>query len=71
MSKVADYLLWLWETMKLSVSSIKTHRSILSTMFRFKLCELGDHHVVRDLIWSFAMERTMKERPHCAPMLPS
>ena len=45
-SKVADYFLWLWETMKLSVSSIKAHHSMLSTVFRFKLPELGDHHVL-------------------------
>ena len=49
--------------MKLSVSSIKTHRDMLSTVFRFKLPELGDHHVVRDLIRSFAIE--------CPPMPPS
>ena len=50
MSKVADYLLWLWQTMKLSVSTIKAHRSMLSTVFRFKLPELSDHHVLCDLI---------------------
>ena len=65
-SKVADYLLWLWETMKLSVSSIKTHRSMLSTVLRFKLPELGDHHVLRHLIQSFA-----GECPHRPPMPPS
>ena len=39
---------------------------MLSTVFRFKLPELGDHHVLRDLIWYFAMER-----PHRPPMPPS
>ena len=34
-SKVAYYPLWLWKVKKLSVSSIKVHRSILSTVFRF------------------------------------
>ena len=66
MPKVADYLLWLWETIKLSVSTIKAHRSTLSTVFCFKLPELGEHHVLRDLIWSFAIER-----PYHPPMSPS
>ena len=64
MSKVADYL-WLWESVKLSVSSIKAHRSMLSTVFQFKLLELGGHHVLRDLIRSFVIER-----PHRPPMPP-
>ena len=56
-SKVADYLLWLWESKKLSVSSVKAHRSMLSAVFWFKLPEFGYHHVLRDLIRSFAIER--------------
>ena len=51
MSKVADYLLWLWESKGLSVSSM------LSTVFRFKLLELGDNHVLRDLIRFFVIDR--------------
>ena len=65
-SKVADYLLWLWESKRLSVSSIKAHRSMLSTVFHFKLPDLGDHHILRDLIESFAIEW-----PQCPPMPPS
>ena len=54
---MADFLLWLWETMPLYLSSIKAHCSILSTVFiMFKLHEFGDHHVVRDLIRPFAIE---------------
>ena len=64
-SEVADYLLWFWESRKLSVSSVKAHRSMLSAVFRFKLLEFGGHHVLRDMIWSFAIER-----PLC-PQLPS
>ena len=56
-SKVADYLLWLWEVKKLSVSSVKAHHSMLSAVFQFKPPELGDHHVLRDLIRVFAIER--------------
>ena len=62
-SKVIDYLLWLWETITLSVSTIKAHRSMLSTVFHFKLPELGEHHVLHDLSRSFAIER-----PHHPPM---
>ena len=56
-ANVADYLLWLWETKGLSLSSVKAHRSMLSAVFRFKLPELGEHHVLRDLLRSFAVER--------------
>ena len=66
MSKVADYLLWLWEVKKLSVSLVKAHRSMLSAVFHFKLPELGDHHVLQDLIRSFAIER-----PHRLQLPPS
>ena len=56
MPEVADYLLWLWVSRKLSVFSVKPHRSMLSAVFRLKLPEPGDHHVLRDLIRSFAIE---------------
>ena len=64
-SEVADYLLWLWESRKLSVSSVKAHCSMLSAVFRFKLLELGGHHVLRDLIRYFAIEHPLR------PQLPS
>ena len=32
-SKVADYLVWLWEDQGLSLSSVKAHRSMLSSVF--------------------------------------
>ena len=56
-AKVADYLLWLWESKGLSLSSVKAHLSMLSAVFRFKLQELGEHHVLRDILRSFAVER--------------
>ena len=34
-SKVADYLVWLWEDQGLSLSSVKAHRSMLSSVFQF------------------------------------
>ena len=63
--KVADFLLWLWEFEKLSVSSIRAHRFILSAVFKLMLPELGDHHVPRDLIRSFCIERL--RRPSMPP----
>ena len=57
MAKVADYLLWLWESKGLSLSSVKAHRSMLSSVFRFKLPELSEHHALCDLLCSFAVER--------------
>ena len=62
MAKVADYLLWLWESKGLSLSSVKAHRSMLSAVFRFKLPELGEHHVLRDLLCSFAVEQPLHPR---------
>ena len=62
-SEVADILLW--EVKKLSVSSIKAHRSMLSPVFKFKLPELGNHHILWDLIRSFAIE--FPRRPPLPP----
>ena len=64
-SKVAEFLLWLWEVKNLSVSSMKEHHSMLSAVFKFKLPELGDHLVLRDLIRSFCIEH-----PHRLPTPP-
>ena len=38
---------------------------MLSAVFRFKLPELGEHHVLRELIRSFAIERP--RRPQLPP----
>ena len=56
-AKVADFLVWLWEVRGLSLSSVKAHRSMLSSVFRFKLPELGEHRVLHDLLRSFAIGR--------------
>ena len=62
-SKVVDYLVWLWEDQGLSLSSLKAHRSMLSSVFRFKLPTLGEDRVLQDLLRSFAIERP--RRPRC------
>ena len=41
----------------LSLPLVKAHRSMLSAVFCFKLPELGKHRVLRDLLWSFLIER--------------
>ena len=64
-SKVADYLVWLWEEQGLSLSSIKAHRSMLSSVFQFKLPALGEDRVLHDLVLSFAVERP--RRPQAPP----
>ena len=64
-SKVADYLVWLWEDQGLSLSSVKAFRSMLSSVFRFKLPSLGEDRVLQDLLRSFAIERP--RRPQAPP----
>ena len=64
-SKVADYLVWLWEDQGLSLSSVKAHRSMLSSVFQFKLPALGEDRVLQDLVRSFAIERP--RRPQAPP----
>ena len=63
--KFADYLVWLWEDQDLSLSSVKTHRFMLSSVFRFKLPALGEDSVLQDLLLSFAIERPC--RPQAPP----
>ena len=64
-SKVADYLVWLWEDQGLCLSSVKAHRSMLSSVFRFKLPSLGEDRALQDLLRSFAIERP--RRPQAPP----
>ena len=64
MAKVADFLVWLLEVRGF-LSLVKTHRSMLSSVFRFKLPELGEHRVLHDLLRSFAIERP--RRPQVPP----
>ena len=64
-SKVADYLVWLWEDKGLSLSLVKAHRSMLSSVFQLKLSALGEDRVLQDLLRSFAIERP--RRPQAPP----
>ena len=55
--KVADFLLYLHEVKHLSVSCIRGYRSMLSTVFRWKVPELATSQVIRDLLRSFSVQR--------------
>ena len=57
-SKVADYLVWLWEDQGLSLSLVEAHRSMLSSVFQFKLPALGEDRVLQDLVHSFFYRET-------------
>ena len=58
--KIADFLFWLRKTRKLSVSSILGYRSMLSSVFRFKLPEISSSPVIKDLIRSFKVETPVR-----------
>ena len=64
-SKVVNYLVWHWEEQGLSLSSIKAHRSMLSSVFQFKLPALGEDRVLHNLVRSFTIERP--RRPQVPP----
>ena len=53
LAKVADFLTWLRSSRRLSVSSIRGYRSMLSAVFRFHLPSLSSDPVLRDLLRSF------------------
>ena len=72
---VADFLLWLRRSMKLSVSSVMGYRSMLATVFRFKLLNMSSDPVLHDLVRSFRIEAPVRllhppawylsAEPHC------
>ena len=49
----------------MSLSSVKAHRSMLSSVFQFKLPALGEDRVLQDLVHSFSIERP--RRPQAPP----
>ena len=60
--KAADFLLWLWDVKKLSLSSIKAYRSMLAAVFKFKLRDMGNNPFLSDLIRSFAVQGKGRQR---------
>ena len=63
---MADFLLFLRKEKHLSVSSVKSFRSMLSLVFKFRLPEIQDSFLLHDLIRSFELER-----PACLPSPPA
>ena len=59
-SKIADILFFLRKEKHLSVSALKGYRSTLPSVFKYKIPELQDRFVLRDLIRSFEVERSLK-----------
>ena len=55
--KIADFLLFLFKDLNLSVSCVRGYRSVLSVVFRWKLPDLQTSPVIRDLIRSFSIQR--------------
>ena len=55
--KIADFLFFLRKEKGLSVSSIKGFRSMLSSVFKFRLMDIQDSFILKDLLRSFELER--------------
>ena len=61
--KVADFLLYLFDSRGLSVSAIEGYRSMLSLVFRSRLPEISSSSVLRDLLRSFSISRPPSSQP--------
>ena len=55
--KIADFLLFLRRDKGLSVSAFKGFRSMFTSVFKYRLPELSDRFLLRDLIRSFELKR--------------
>ena len=64
-AKIVDFLLVLRRDKGLSVSAVKGFRSVLTSVFKYRLPKLFDHFLLRDLIRSFELERPV--RSPCPP----
>ena len=58
-ANIVDFLLFLRNERRLSVSAVKCYRSTLASVFKYKLPELRDSFVLNDLIRSFETERPL------------
>ena len=56
-SKLADFLLFLWKEKHLSVLAIRGYRSTLSALFKYRLPDICANLALRDLLRSFELER--------------
>ena len=58
--KVADFLLWLRHSRKLTVSSVMGNRSMLATVFCFKFPNMCSDPVLHDLVCSFRIKAPVR-----------
>ena len=65
-AKIADFLLFLRRIKGLSVFAVKDFQSMLTSVLKYRLPELSDHFLLRDLIRSFKLEC-----PVCSPCPPT
>ena len=59
--KIADFLLWLRRSRRLSVSSVMGYRSMLSAVFKSVLPEISTSPVLHDLLRSFQAEAPFRD----------
>ena len=55
-AKIADFLFFLRKEKGLVVSSINGFRSMLSSVFKFRLLEIQGSFIIKDLLRSFELE---------------
>ena len=55
-TKITDFFLFLRRDRGRSVSAVKGFRSMLTSVFKYRLPELSDYFLLRDLIRSFELE---------------
>ena len=65
-AKIADFLLFLSRVKGLSVLAVKGFRFMLTSVFKYRLPELSNHFLLRDLIRSFELERPVHSP--CPPL---
>ena len=61
LTKIADFLLWLRRSRRLSVSAVMGYRSMLSAVFKSILPEISTSPILHDLLRSFQVEAPVME----------
>ena len=61
LTKIADFLLWLRRSHRLSVSAVMGYRSMLSAVFKSILPEISTSPILHDLLQSFQVEAPVRE----------
>ena len=63
-SQIAVFLLWLRRVRMFSVSAVMGYKSMLSSVFRFKLPEISSSPVLEDLLRSFTVDTPSRVFQH-------